>query len=88
MKAATVRSLFAQLRQGLFHCGSDYLPTDCRRFLLAPKFPKAEQIAFSLKVIEQLGYDFQQDGKTRQRHPFMTKFSTGDASPPASEKMT
>jgi len=42
------------------------------------KISQAEQIAFSLKVIEQLGYDFQRGQQDKTRHPFMTKFSTGD----------
>lgn len=79
MKAATVRSLFAQLRQKLVPIveaitSQPIADASC----LHQNFPEAEQIAFSLKVIEQLGYDFHRGRQDKTRHPFMTKFSTGD----------
>jgi len=64
MKATTVRSLFAQLRQELVPI-VERLPPNRLPTLPACTKISAEQ-TFSLKVIEQLGYDFQQDGKTRR----------------------
>lgn len=79
MKATSVRSLFAELRQQLVPiveaiCAQPVTDASC----LHQHFPEAEQIAFSLKVIEKLGYDFQRGRQDKTLHPFMTKFSTGD----------
>jgi carboxypeptidase Taq len=79
MKAESVRSLFAQLRSQLVPiveaiASQPVADTSC----LHQHFPEAEQIAFSLKVIQQLGYDFQRGRQDKTLHPFMTKFSTGD----------
>lgn len=79
MKATKVRSLFAQLRHQLVPiveaiASQPIADASC----LHQTFPEAEQIAFSLKVIEQLGYDFQRGRQDKTLHPFMTKFSTGD----------
>jgi len=79
MKATSVRDLFAQLRQQLVpivEAISAQSATDAS--CLHQHFPEAEQIAFSLKVIEKLGYDFQRGRQDKTLHPFMTKFSTGD----------
>lgn len=79
MKASTVRSLFAQLRQQLVPIVQAITsqPT-ADASCLHQTFPEPEQIAFSLKVVEQLGYDFQRGRQDKTLHPFMTKFSTGD----------
>lgn len=79
MKATSVRSLFAQLRQQLVPlveaiAAQPLIDATC----LHQHYPEAEQIAFSLKVIEKLGYDFQRGRQDKTLHPFMTKFSTGD----------
>ncbi len=79
MKASTVRSLFAHLRSHLVPiveaiASQPVADASC----LHQHFPEAEQIAFSLKVITQLGYDFQRGRQDKTLHPFMTKFSTGD----------
>jgi carboxypeptidase Taq len=79
MKATSVRELFAELRQQLVpivEAISAQPVTDAS--CLHQHFPEAEQIAFSLKVIEKLGYDFQRGRQDKTLHPFMTKFSTGD----------
>lgn len=79
MKATSVRELFAELRQQLVpivEAISAQPVTDAA--CLHQHFPEAEQIAFSLKVIEKLGYDFQRGRQDKTLHPFMTKFSTGD----------
>jgi len=79
MKATSVRELFAELRQQLVPIveaisAQPVIDASC----LHQHFPEAEQIAFSLKVIEKLGYDFQRGRQDKTLHPFMTKFSTGD----------
>lgn len=79
MTASSIRSLFAQLRSQLVPiveaiASQPVADASC----LHQHFPEAEQIAFSLKVIEQLGYDFQRGRQDKTLHPFMTKFSTGD----------
>lgn len=79
MKAASVRSLFAKLRTALVPI-VDAIASQplANASVLHQYFPEAEQIAFSLKIIEQLGYDFQRGRQDKTLHPFMTKFSTGD----------
>ncbi|WP_250124181.1 carboxypeptidase M32 [Chroococcidiopsis sp. CCMEE 29] len=79
MKAESVRSLFAELRSHLVPiveaiASQPVADASC----LHQNFSEAQQIAFSLKVIEQLGYDFQRGRQDKTLHPFMTKFSTGD----------
>ena len=80
MKATSVRSLFAELRQQLVPIVEAIAsqPIELDASVLHQTFPEAEQIAFSLKVIEQLGYDFQRGRQDKTLHPFMTKFSTSD----------
>lgn len=79
MKAQSVRSLFALLRKELVPiveaiASQPIADASC----LHQHYPEAEQIAFSLKLIQQLGYDFQRGRQDKTLHPFMTKFSTGD----------
>ncbi|MBD1887922.1 carboxypeptidase M32 [Coleofasciculus sp. FACHB-SPT9] len=79
MKASTVRSLFAELRQELVPivnaiASQPIVDDSC----LHQTFPEDEQLAFSLKVIEQIGYDFQRGRQDKTLHPFMTNFSIGD----------
>ncbi len=79
MTASTVRSLFAQLRTELVpivNAITSQPPADAS--CLHQNFPELQQIEFSLKVISQLGYDFQRGRQDKSLHPFMTKFSTGD----------
>ncbi len=79
MKAKSVRALFAQLRAALVPI-VDAIASQplVDASVLHSSFPEAEQIAFSLKVIKQLGYDFQRGRQDKTLHPFMTKFSIGD----------
>lgn len=79
MKAASVRSLFAQLREKLVPivdaiARQPVTDDTC----LKRNFPEAEQLAFSLKVIEQIGYDFKRGRQDKTLHPFMTNFSIDD----------
>jgi carboxypeptidase Taq len=79
MTVKSVRSLFTQLRQALVPiveaiASQPLADASC----LHQHFPEAQQLNFSLKVIEQLGYDFQRGRQDKTLHPFMIKFSTGD----------
>ncbi len=79
MKATRVRSLFNQLRQALVpivETMTSKSVTDAS--CLQQHFSEAEQIVFSTKVIEKLGYDFQRGRLDKTLHPFTIKFSTGD----------
>jgi carboxypeptidase Taq len=79
MKAATVRSLFSELRQQLVpivEAITSQPPVEDT--CLRQHFPEVEQIAFSHKVIKQLGYDLQRGRQDKTLHPFMTRFSVGD----------
>lgn len=79
MKTAAVRSLFAQLRQHLVPIveaiASQPVADDS---CLHQTFPEPQQLEFSVKVIEQLGYDFQRGRQDKTLHPFTTKFAIGD----------
>lgn len=79
MKASTVRSLFAELRQQLVPiveaiCSQSAPDTSC----LHQHFPEDKQLDFTLHAIKQIGYDFQKGRQDKTLHPFMTKFSLGD----------
>lgn len=79
MSAETVRVLFAQLRSQLVPlveaiAAQPLADDQC----LHRVYPESEQLEFSLRVIRQLGYDFQRGRQDKTLHPFMTKFSTGD----------
>lgn len=79
MKATSVRSLFAQLRQQLVPIVEAIASQPIAdASVLHQTFPEDQQLAFSLQVIKQLGYDFQRGRQDKTLHPFMTKFSTGD----------
>jgi carboxypeptidase Taq len=79
MKATTVKTLFAALREQLVPIvdaiAAQPVADDA---CLRQSFPEAQQLEFSLSVIRQLGYDFQRGRQDKTLHPFMTKFSTGD----------
>ena len=79
MKASFLRSLFADLRQQLVPIveaitSQSSVDDSCLHQL----YPEAQQLEFSLKVIEQLGYDFQRGRQDKTHHPFMINFSVGD----------
>ncbi|MCA1992527.1 MAG: carboxypeptidase M32 [Coleofasciculus sp. S288] len=79
MKASFLRSLFADLRKELVpivEAITSQTPTDDR--CLHQHYPEEPQLAFTLKIIEQLGYDFQRGRQDKTHHPFMTNFSIGD----------
>jgi carboxypeptidase Taq len=79
MKTADIRAVFAELRQQLVpivQAITAQKPIDDS--CLRRGYPEAEQIAFSLKLLEQMGYDFQRGRQDKTLHPFMTNFSIND----------
>jgi carboxypeptidase Taq len=79
MKASFLRSLFAELREQLVpmvEAITAQTPTDDS--CLHQHYPEAQQLDFTLKIIEQLGYDFRRGRQDITHHPFMTNFSIGD----------
>lgn len=79
MKAASVKTLFADLRSRLVPIvraiTSRPLADDsCVR----QNAPEAQQLAFGLAVIQRYGFDFERGRQDKTHHPFMTKFSLGD----------
>lgn len=79
MKAASLRVLFAKLREQLVpilrEVTSQPVP-DCT--CLHQVFPEAAQLAFGIEVIKQLGYDSECGRQDKAPHPFTTRFSLGD----------
>ncbi|MBI1928601.1 carboxypeptidase M32 [Candidatus Poribacteria bacterium] len=79
MKASTVRTLFADLREQLVPIvqaitAQPVADDSCLRQI----FPETQQWAFGLEVIQHLGYDLGRGRQDKTHHPFMTKFSLGD----------
>jgi carboxypeptidase Taq len=79
MKAASVRTLFADLREQLVPLvqaitAQPVADASC----LYRTFPEDAQIAFGEEVIKRFGYDFQRGRQDKTHHPYMTKFSLGD----------
>ena len=79
MKADFLRSLFADLRQQLVPIveaitSQNPIDDSCLRQI----YPEAQQLEFSLKVLEHLGYDFHRGRQDKTHHPFMINFSVGD----------
>jgi carboxypeptidase Taq len=79
MTVATIRPLFAELRQHLAQLvqqiSAQPLADDS---CLHQQYPEAQQFAFGDAVIKAYGYDFDRGRQDRSPHPFMTKFSIGD----------
>ncbi|MGB5961176.1 MAG: carboxypeptidase M32 [Coleofasciculaceae cyanobacterium] len=79
MKAGFLRTLFADLRSSLVPVveaitAQNSVDDSC----LHQIYPEAQQLEFSLKVLEQLGYDFHRGRQDKTHHPFMINFSVGD----------
>jgi carboxypeptidase Taq len=79
MRASTVRALFAALREQLVPIvqaitAQPVADDACLR----QHFPEAQQLAFGLEAIKQLGYDFDRGRQDKTHHPYMIKFSLGD----------
>lgn len=79
MKAATIRTLFAELRERLVPLVRAITARPPADDACLKQFaPEAEQLAFGLEVIRAYGYDFERGRQDKTHHPFMTKFSLGD----------
>lgn len=79
MKAASVSSLFAQLREQLVPIVQAIISQPAvEDACLRQEFPEDQQLAFGKEVIRQIGYDFERGRIDKTHHPFMTKFSLGD----------
>jgi carboxypeptidase Taq len=79
MKASTLRTLFAELRERLVplvEAITSQPPADDA--CLRQQYPEAQQLAVGREVIERMGYEFSRGRRDRTPHPFMTKFSLGD----------
>lgn len=79
MKASTLRTLFAELRQQLVPIVQEITAQPAMdNSCLHENFPEAQQWAFGLEVIKRFGYDFERGREDKTPHPFTTKFSIGD----------
>lgn len=79
MKAAEIRTIFADLRRELV----PLVETICSRSpaddsLLRQSYPIEKQRTFGEDIIRAYGYDFNRGRQDLTHHPFMTKFSLGD----------
>jgi carboxypeptidase Taq len=79
MKASTIRQVFGELRQQLVPIveaisAQPVADDSCLR----QHFPEAQQLAFSVEVAKQFGYDFTRGRQDKTHHPFCTTFSIGD----------
>ncbi len=79
MKASTVRTLFAQLREQLVPLMRTITEQPAADdACLHQHFPEQQQWALGEEIIRRLGYDFERGRQDKTHHPFMTKFSLGD----------
>lgn len=79
MKAASIRQLFAELREQLVPIVKTITaqpPADDSCLHLF--YPEAQQMKFAEDIVRKLGYDFKRGRIDKTHHPFMTKFSLGD----------
>jgi carboxypeptidase Taq len=79
MKAASVRQVFGQLRDGLVpmvKAITEQAPPDDS--FIYRNYPHQKQLDFGLSVIKDYGFDFTRGRQDLTPHPFMTKFSIGD----------
>jgi carboxypeptidase Taq len=79
MTVATIRPLFAELRQQLSPLVKAIAARpDPGRACLRGHFPKEKQWAFGEAMIRDYGYDFTRGRQDLTHHPFMTRFGWGD----------
>jgi carboxypeptidase Taq len=79
LTAATLRSLFARLREELVPIARAITaqpPADDS--CLRQHYPAGQQWEVGLEAIRRFGYDFRRGREDKTPHPFTTKFSTGD----------
>lgn len=80
MKAAQVRSIFADLRKeqvALVQAIADKGDVIDDR-LLYQRFPEDRQLAFGMVVAQRFGYDLSRGRQDLSAHPFTTEFGCGD----------
>jgi carboxypeptidase Taq len=79
MTTSKVLALFGELRAALVPIvraiAAQPLTDDS---CLRGSFPEAPQLAFSLAVIDRVGYDMKRGRLDKTHHPFCTKFAAGD----------
>ena len=79
MKASSVRTLFASLRDELVPIVRAITSQPAAdNSVLHKHYPEADQLAFGAEVVKLIGYDFNRGRIDKTHHPFMTKFSLGD----------
>ncbi|MBX3004633.1 MAG: carboxypeptidase M32 [Anaerolineales bacterium] len=79
MRAESIRSLFAELRQELVplvQAITAQAEADDR--VLRKDYPEEQQLAFGLGVIRDFGFDFERGRQDKTHHPFCTSFSISD----------
>lgn len=79
MTAASVRRLFAALRQELIPIVDRITAKPKRgKRILSGFFDEAAQLAFGASVVRRIGYDFDRGRLDKTAHPFCTRLSAGD----------
>ncbi|HEX2620833.1 MAG TPA: hypothetical protein VHL11_11815, partial [Phototrophicaceae bacterium] len=79
MKTASIRALFAQLRERLVPLAEAITAqTPVDDSVLHRHYPGQMQLAFSEQIARKVGYEFERGRQDLTHHPFMTKFSLGD----------
>jgi carboxypeptidase Taq len=79
MSATLIQSVFAELRQQLVPLVQSILERpQIGDACLHQHYPEAEQLAFTYKVLTQMGYDLERGRQDKTLHPFMTNFSIDD----------
>lgn len=79
MKAASVRAVFADLREQLVPLVKAITEQDpADDSCLHHSFREDEQLAFGWQIAQDYGYDTKRGRQDKTHHPFMTKFSLGD----------
>ena len=79
MKAETIRTTFAELREALVPLVQGITDQDAPDdSCLHQEFPTERQLSFGLRLGEQFGYDLKNGRQDLTHHPFEVKISTGD----------
>jgi carboxypeptidase Taq len=79
LTTATIQRVFTELRQALVpmvRAISEQPPVDDA--WLNRSFDEVVQLDFGLKIAKQMGYDLERGRLDKTRHPFCTKFASGD----------
>ena len=77
--ASEVQEIFVELREQLVPMAEAIAEApEPEDDFLYRHFPKDDQLAFGLTVVEKFGYDLDRGREDLTHHPFTTTFSTGD----------